>query len=162
MINFFFSHPFPYPLHLFAYLCIFIRRRKKSYYILGLVTPRISEHRHPPPPLPPKRESTQRWESTTFFGRTYSYFFDGKTGWPAVCYSGGGNGSKAEVSALPSKYSDVGTRWDSEERARGLHFAFMEFHDARVNQKFRVVRGCGVMEGGDLFENACSTEQALS
>lgn len=75
---------------------------------------------------------------------------------------GGGNGSKAEVSALPSKYSDVGTRWDSEERARGLHFAFMEFHDARINQKFRVVRGCGVMEGGDLFENACSTEQALS
>lgn len=61
---------------------------------------------------------------------------------------GGGNGSKAEVSALPSKYSDVGTRWDSEERARGLHFAFMEFHDARVNQKFRVVRGCGVMGGG--------------
>lgn len=73
---------------------------------------------------------------------------------------GGSNGSKAEVSALPSKYSDVGTRWDSEERARGLHFAFMEFHDARVNQKFRVVHGCGVM--GDLFENACSTEQALS
>ena len=28
---------------------------------------------------------------------------------------GRGSGSKAEVSALPSKYSDVGTRWDSEE-----------------------------------------------
>lgn len=72
----------------------------------------------------------------------------------------GGNGSKAEVSALPSKYSDVGTRWDSEERARGLHFAFMEFHDARVNQKFRVVRGCGVMEGGPVRK--CVLEQALS
>ncbi|KAK1134739.1 hypothetical protein K0M31_007518 [Melipona bicolor] len=48
------------------------------------------------------------------------------------------------------KYSDVGTRWDrivergvlhrgGTERgtARGLHFAFMEFHGAGVNQKFR-------------------------
>lgn len=33
------------------------------------------------------------------------------------------------------------------QRGRGLHFAFMEFHDARVNQKFRVVRGCGEGEG---------------
>lgn len=74
---------------------------------------------------------------------------------PFVIRLGGGNGSKAEVSALPSKYSDVGTRWDSEERARGLHFAFMEFHDARVNQKFRVVHGCGVMGGG-----ACSKMRA--
>ena len=95
------------------------------------------------------------WENVFVFLR----WEDGVTG---RLLFGGGNGSKAEVSALPSKYSDVGTRWDSEERARGLHFAFMEFHDARVNQKFRVVRGCGVMEGGDLFENACSTEQALS
>lgn len=60
----------------------------------------------------------------------------------AVCYpvSGGGNGSKAEVSALPSKYSDVGTRWDSGERGTGKGITFRIHGIPRCPRKSKVPR----------------------